>query len=739
MFFSRLPHNWSPEKRPRHRAVSGYWSGMISRFALLATVLLPVTTRVSAQTPALALRPAAVAPKIDGVLSPGEWDAAAHSDAFRQITPLENTDPTERTEFWAAYDADNLYVAIRAHDREPAHIRAVNMQRDQDNDSDDLVWILFDPFHHQRDGYFFGLTAAGGKLDGLIQNKTESKFEWDGLWHGKVSRDAGGWSAEFAIPLKTLSFDPANDTWGFNLQRVIRRKQEKINWSGYTRAKGISSLPDAGELRGLTGLRQGRGLEFKPFASLTRHSDPLPDQHEVEFKPGFDLVWHVTPSLAATFTVNTDFADAEVDERQVNLTRFPLFFPEKRSFFTQDASLFTFGGLRTDPLPFFSRRIGLAADFTPVDLLGGAKLTGRLGPVTLGVLDVQTDRHSGVPSRNLFVGRASVQVLAESNAGVIVTHGDPRAGGDNTLVGFDFNYASSHLPGNRAIEAHAWVQATDSTLAGGKGIASAVAVNYPNEPFGFTYYAGSYGSHYDPALGSVQRTGINSYFLQTRYTWRPDRFGIRRIQAMEYSDISTSLRGRALSEAHQIPYVEIEAHSGDLVKLLLEEHHERLDAPFAISPGVLLPTGDHRWLLFQADWLSSPARPVSAGLTWAGGGFYTGHRTRYGAQFNWRPSGHLEFTSKFDLQSIRLPEGNFAVRLATARVAYLFTPGLQLSLLGQYDNFSNQLGANFRVKWIVQPGNEFYFVVNQGYDATDGQLRPTRNDTSLKGVWTFRF
>ncbi|MES1168145.1 MAG: DUF5916 domain-containing protein, partial [Oleiharenicola lentus] len=358
--------------------------------------------------------------------------------------------------FWVTYDADTLYVAIRSHDSAgPAGIRAYSMQRDQDNGSDDLVRIVLDTFHRQSDGYYFALTAAGGKHDGLVQNKEQANDQWDAIWLGKSTIDAGGWTAEFAIPVKSLAFDPANTTWGFNVARAVRRTQEVMRWTGILRNRPTIALPLLGELHGLTGLRQGRGLDFKPYASLTRHSQPEPDEKTWEFKPGFDLIWHVTPSLAATLTVNTDFADAEVDERQVNLGRFSLFFPEKRAFFTQDASLFTFAGINQDPLPFFSRRIGLAPDGTQVDLLGGAKLTGRAGPWTLGLLDVQLDNYANVDSKNLFVGRIAHQVFNESSAGVIFTHGDPRSDGENSLVGVDFNYANNNLPGNRTITAKA--------------------------------------------------------------------------------------------------------------------------------------------------------------------------------------------------------------------------------------------------------------------------------------------
>ena len=278
--------------------------------------------------PSLDVRPTTTPPKIDGVLSPGEWAGATHSDAFRTIEPVENGEPTERTEFWVTYDPDTLYVAIHCHDSAgAAGIRSYSMQRDQDNGSDDIVRIVLDTFHRQSDGYYFALTAAGGKHDGLIQDKEQANSQWDAIWHGRTTIDASGWTAEFAIPVKSLAFDPANDTWGFNVARAVRRKQEVMRWTGIVRNRPTIALPLLGDLRGLTGLRQGRGIDFKPYASLTRHSRPASDQNEWDFKPGLDLIWHVTPSLAATLTVNTDFADAEVDERQVNLGRFSLFFP----------------------------------------------------------------------------------------------------------------------------------------------------------------------------------------------------------------------------------------------------------------------------------------------------------------------------------------------------------------------------------------------------------------------------
>ena len=721
--------------------MSPFWRIIFTRlirFPLAATVSL--AAGALSATPSLDVHPTATPPKIDGVLDDAAWRDAAHSDAFRQIAPLENAPPSERTEFWVTYDADYIYIAVRCHDSTgAAGIRAYSMQRDQDNGSDDFVRLAFDTFHRQSDGYFFALTAAGGMHDGLIQNKDEPNYQWDGLWLGKVSRDAGGWSAEFAIPVKSVAFDPANSTWGFNLARSVRRKGEVVRWSGYSRAKSVFSLPDLGELRGLTGLRQGRGLDFKPYASASRHSDPAPGEKRLEFNPGFDLVWHVTPSLAATLTVNTDFADAEVDERQVNLGRFPLFYPEKRAFFTQDASLFTFGGIGSDPLPFFSRRIGLADDGTKVDLLGGLKLTGRAGPWTLGLLDVQTADHAGMNSKNLLVGRAAFQVLDESSVGVTFTHGDPRFNGDNTLVGADFNYANNHVSGNKTLTARTSVQFTDSDYANGQGAAGVFTVNFPNEPYAFNVWLSRLGNNYDPALGFVSRTGINQAYTSNRYRWYfKDRLVSNLDLSMETNDY-TDLHGRVLETNYWAPEIEADTAAGDYLYSHHQAHTEVLDAPFEIQPGIVIPAGHYRWGTTRAIAGTTLSRPVNLRFDFSRGGFYAGHRTDYRVDAGWRPSNHVELGLSYTLRQIRMPPGNFDVRIGEAKAVYTFSPDLQLSLLGQYDNLSNELGVNFRLKWIVQPGNEVFFIVNQGYDTTADNFRPTQNDASLKGAWTIRF
>jgi hypothetical protein len=694
---------------------------------------------LAAGAPVLEVRTTPVPPVIDGVLDDPAWRAAAHTDAFRQVYPAENANPSERTEVWVTTDADHVYVAVRCHDSAgPAGIRAYSMQRDQANGSDDLVRIVFDTFHRQSDGYYFGLTAAGGKHDGLVQDKDDPNDQWDGLWHGKVTRDAGGWSCEFAIPTKTLAFNPAGGTWGFDVARQIRRKQETVRWANLVRARSVFSLPDAGELRGVSGLRQGRGLEFKPFASLTQRSQPRPGEREFEFKPGLDFVWQATPSLAATLTLNTDFADADVDERQVNLGRFPLFFPEKRSFFTQDASLFTFAGIQQDPLPFFSRRIGLAEDGTKVDLLGGAKLTGRAGPWTIGLLDVQTDDGAGVEGKNLFVGRISHQVLAESSVGLIATHGDPRGPGENTLLGADFNYTNTRLAGGKTLTARLGVQATDSDLTGGTGTATTFNVNFPNEPLSLYGWFSAVDAKFDPALGFVSRTGVGNMHLQALYNLYPKDRLIRMAQPFIETDHVTDLDLHFL-DGNVWTGAYAETAAGDWTNVWVGLHYETFDEPFEIRPGITIPRGRHRYDDFQVEVGTARARPFDVYVRWRTGQYLTGRADVYNLMTGWRPTGRLQFNVNAGLRDIRLPTGNFQVRTGSVRASFTFSPDLQVSLLGQYDNLSESLGVNFRVKWTVRPGNDLFFVVNQGYDTSLDRFRPTTGDISAKGAWTYRF
>jgi len=709
--------------------------------AILASLWAFGGSAVSAQPlrPALEMRLTTQPPVLDGKLDDGCWQDAPVLTNFTQVLPVEGAPPTERTEVRFLYTANYLYLGVRCFDTEPGKIIAKQMERDNLFESDDRVKIAFDTFFRQRDGYFFAVNPAGARTDGLIENFSDQSRLWDALWEARARIDDAGWTVEIAIPFKSLSFDPHRDTWGCNIERVIRRKQEIVRWTALSRSKSMSSLADFGELRGLQGMKQGLGLEARPFLSVKYKEDAVNHRTEWKFKPGGDLTYYLTPSLKANATFNTDFAEAEVDERVVNLSRFPLFFPEKRDFFLQDSSLFRFGGMEESPLPYYSRRIGLGAAGQPVDLIAGGRLTGRIGNTSVALLDVQQDSYPGVPSKNLFVGRVSTRVLEESNAGLILTHGDPTSSGDNTLGGFDFNYLNNRLPDGKQLVGHAWIMGTASDRVSGNGLAFGGDLDYPNEPLDVHVFFWQTGAKFDPALGFVERTGVREYLASVFYLWRPNTAWLRSVSLGARPYFTTDLNSRLVGEDHDVPVLTFRTPADDRLTLAYTFYRDVPDEPFEIHPGLVIPAGDYPYGQFKPSFQTSVARPVSVGLRLRVGDFYTGTQRAYGALLDWRPSRHLTTGLAFDLREIRLAEGSFDVRLASFRLNIAFTPDLTWSTVVQYDNQSNDAGLNSRIRWTYRPGSDVFFVVNQGWEYAAARFTRLSSEVIFKVGTTIRF
>ena len=687
------------------------------------------------ELPNLPLLPTASPPRIDGKLDDACWTSGPISSEFRQVDPKEGAAPTERTEIRARYDANFLYLGVRCFDREPARIVATQMQSDADVSTDDSVTIVFDTFGLKRDGYMFILTPRGAKLDALI-GSGGTKVEWDAIWEGAARIDEEGWVAEFAIPFKSVSFGPAGTPWGFNVERVIRRNREVVRWASPFKNKTITSLADAGRLEGFTGINRGLGIDVQPFlVARYRHEAGL--RREFEFEPGVDVFFRPTPSLTAAITINTDFAETEVDERRVNLTRFPLFFPEKRDFFLQDAGIFAFGAGNT-PIAFHSRRIGLAPNGRTIDIIAGGKLTGRIGDLTLGLMDVQVASGEGIPEKNLAVARASYHILEESDVGGIFTYGDPTRRGDNFLVGADFNYRNSHFIGHNALSAHAWVLKSGSNDTDGSEMAFGGAIVYPNEPWRFDLYASQIDEDFNPALGFVKRTGIREYGGLARYRWRPS--GALRTVDLEIAPYwVTNLANETETELWTGPTLTLTNHPGDAFSIGFIGEREVLFDPFEIVPGVVIPVGDYRFNRVSATLATSTARPLSLFSTVSFGEFYDGTREEYDTGIEWRVSPHLFLGASWELNVIDLPVGEFDVHVGALKVNIAFSPRVSWNTLVQYDNQSDSIGINSRFRWIVKPGSDVFLVFNRGFDVNDRHFHTASTEVTGKLVWTFRF
>jgi len=694
---------------------------------------------VRAGLPARRMVRTAEGPVIDGVLDEVVWEQAVVIDDFRQVEPDEGGEPSERTEVRLLYDQAHLYVAVRCFDRRPQEIIATQMKRDGSLDADDHISFLVDPFFDRRNGYYFEMNALGAKGDALIEDNDRVRRDWDGIWSGKASIDDEGWAVEVAIPFKTLSFNPNTTRWSFNASRFIRRRNEILRWSSPSRDKDFISIADAGVLDDISDIEKGVGLDVKPYTLTTLKRDHETDRDGLDFDAGLDVFYRFTPALTLALTINTDFAETEVDERRVNLTRFPLFFPEKRDFFLQDAGIFDFGGIRNNPLPFHSRRIGLGRSGETRDILAGAKLTGRVGDLNLGLLDVQMKHDQELGDKNLLVARGSVNVLEQSNVGAIFTNGDPRTDGDNWLAGLDFNYRTSSFKGDKTVTGHAWVLTGDSTGVDTGQSAWGVKAGYPNDRIEWGCGYSQIDENFNAALGFVPRRGIREYFGNWRYRWRPESEIIRRIDSGLRGTVITDLDDDVESADLDLELIEIETEAGDEVGLEFTRQREALDEAFEISDGIVLPVGDYTFNRFDVGFETSRGRPVSVGLGYGGGDFYTGTRDDYWIELEWRASANLFLGFEYEMNDVDLEEGSFIARIIRGRVNVYFTPDLSWTNFVQYDNDSESVGINSRVRWIIEPGNEIYFVLNQSIDRDDRSFRVRQSQLTTKVGWTFRF
>ncbi len=716
-------------------------------------------------------------PVIDGALDDAAWATAARIDNFHQVNPVEYAEPSERTEIYLLYDDDALYVAARIY-TPPGEITANIMRQGASITQEDTLFVTLDPFNTQRGGYFFGLNAHGVRFDGLYRNVSEYYSDWDSIWDAAAQRFDGGWTAEYEIPFKSLSFDPNSDTWGLNFTRSLETRNEDMAWVSRNRRWDPSS---AGLMTGLSGLDQGIGLDVVPSASLTNRRvlrndnpatpavEPELDTSENDFEPSLDLFYKLTPQMNAALTFNTDFSATEVDDRQVNLTRFGLFFPEKRDFFLREADIFEFGRIgasdgtgsisnaeRQNARPFFSRRIGLGELGEPVDLNYGGKISGRAGRFEVGALSIRQDENplAGVDDTTLSVVRAKAGIGSESTLGAVFTDGDPLSSRNNSLAGFDALYRNSRLPGGRTIEAGVWYQSTDTQWfpdeapdqldVGGADSAAGFGVSVPsNNKFRGAFSTRRVEANFYPALGFTSRTDVRDYSGQIAYTHRPSTGYWQSLFFNLDGQRIEGLNGRLQSQQIGLTPVQMHNRTNDMLFIRSNFETEVLEVPFEIRPGTILPVGEYSFDDHGLEWGFSAHRRLSGRLARTDGGFYNGTRARTFGNFTWAPSPRFRTGVGFNIQEIDLPveNGKFTTRIVNTNFDIVFSSRLSWTNLIQYDNVSEVVGLNLRLNWIPEAGRELYFVVNhnlQDFDE-DNRFHSLAADVVAKASYTFRF
>jgi hypothetical protein len=685
---------------------------------------------------------------LDGVLDEAVWRRAVPATEFRQQEPVEGAPPTERTEVRVAFDANNLYIGAQLFDSDPSGIKGFQRRRDAGLGSDDrFMWIL-DTFRDGRTAYFFEINPAGLLGDGLLRIGSGGNMSksWDGIWDVRVRQHELGWTAEIRIPFRTLNFDPRSDSWGINFQRTIRRKSEELMWSGYRRNQGLFLPINAGVLTGLRDISQGLGLEAKPYVAANQSN--VGGLGETGGNIGLDLGYSVTPSLRLAMTVNTDFAETEVDDRQVNLTRFPLFFPERRQFFLEGSSIYNFAG-SNGVNPFFSRRIGLVGG-EPIPVQFGARLGGQAGAWDVGLLQVRTGAQGTVPTEDFSVARLRRNFFAQSSLGAIYTR---RASGfaadldvpDRHTYGFDLDMSTSTFLGNRNLQFEAFFAGhtdpnQDRTTTIGDRSARGFRLNYPNNVWQAHVSLREFGDNWNPAVGFAPRRGFRR--LQPTVSWnpRPERLrSIREFQFQLFFEHLTDLDGVLETRRVQARPFGIRFTPGDRIDVQVANQYEFLAREFQIARGVVLAPGEYTFNDVTIDVSTATQRVLSINSEWQMGEFWSGSRRRAQLGATIRPSGAVNLSTSIERQDVALPEGDFATMLMRVNANWNPTPYTSLSNSVQYDDVSREVGLNARLRWIVRPGSDFYFVYAHNWMDDESRFITLSRGATTKLNYTHRF
>jgi hypothetical protein len=704
---------------------------------------------------------------IDGNLNDAEWERAPVSLGFIQRDPQEGQPSTERTEFRVLYSATTLYVGVLSYDSNPRGIRATDRQRDASLENDDIVSIALDTFHDHRNSYLFRTNPLGTQYDALVTDEGRTiNSNWDERWEVAAQVHDGGWNAEFAIPFKSVRTSEENGSlWGLDVERVIRRKNESSSWNNYRRGFRLENASQAGHLAGIEEIETGLRVRVKPYVlggwSHTTNPAESPlckDSNATDkFCNGSNvglevLKWRITPSLTADFTANTDFAQTDVDDQQVNLDRFPLFFPEKREFFQEGAGTFVFETNRSAVL-FHSRRIGLSPRRLPVPIVAGTRITGRLQGFTLGLMNVQTEAlpSERVPASNYGVYRIRREILSRSSIGAIFMNREVAGTADyNRVYGADTN-----LVFYRYLNVNALLSRSDAPNTEGKWVSSG---NAGWESDFLTLDAGwvSVDEDFRDDMGFIPRDNMVLLMPRLAFRPRPQSQLIRQFLIQSHSDYTMNRQFEQESRLDHFDF-EVRFHSGDVLAYAHHIRLERLKEPFEIRTGVLIPQGTYSWGYPGINFRSSPSRRVSVDVRWRKhSGFFDGSLDILGATPSVRFTESFSMNVSYDLNRAKFPAGkytdgngdfpaaatSFTDHVVNARVNYNFSNSWLTSTTIQYNNADNFLGFNFRLNYIFRPGDDFFLIYNAGHtgeDAVTGDISRRHNDRTLQAKLTYSF
>lgn len=675
---------------------------------------------------------------IDGTLNENSWKTADAIMGFTQRELNEGEKPTEMTEVRLLYNDDNLYVGVWCYDSNPNEIIASGLERDFDYELDDNFEIILDTYLDKRNGYLFITNPNGARYDALVTDEGSGKnTNWNGIWDVRTSITSEGWFAEIIIPFTTLKFyDNEAQIWGVNFERNIRRKREQVLWQAWLRNYELEKLSQAGELHGIENIKNKTLIELKPFAigGIQKGYIPYNFENTNTTKIGLDAKYSLTSSLTLDATINTDFAQVEADQEKINLTRFPLFFPEKREFFLEGAGIFTtqFGGMI---YPFYSRRIGLNSARQLLPIYVGLRLVGTTNKSNLGFLTMQTAEKYGEPTTNYTVARLKQNVLESSYIGFMATN-KQNSVSYNRFVGVDGLWTNSNVLGNNTLVIGGALGAVLSPSIKSDNLAYRFYVDYPNDLIDYFIGITAAQKNFIPEMGFTARNDFNKFSSALRIQPRPVIPFIQYLQFKPFElDYYYDKQGILQSLYYEGRPLGFSTESGEFFEFNIQRTADRLNEDFDIFDGTIIQSGLYWWTNYEIQFETNSSRTISGALFYRWGDFYNGKRDVISFELVGKINKHLQIAADYTRNYITLPAGSFTTHEIVSRIGYNFSTMLSTSLFAQWNNEDKEINFNFRLHWIPSLGSEVYLVYNELFDSQERSIKPEVMVIQLKGVY----
>jgi len=679
--------------------------------------------------------------KLDGKLNEACWADAVAIDNFTQREQNEGMPATEKTRIAVVYNDNEMYFGIWCFDSEPDKISAQQMSRDFSWSSDDNIEIMISPFNDNRNGYLFVTNPNGALADVWVGDEGKDwNKDWNGVWDVAVQRNDKGWFAEMLIPFSTLKFTKdSTQFWGINFERNIRRKKEQVMWQGWSRLYDVEKISQGGKLAGLHDIHQGTKIEIKPY--LLAGTELTQNQPDYTAKIGGEVNFDITPTFKLNFTVNTDFAQVESDRKQINLSRFSLYYPEKRQFFLEGKNYYdlNIGSTRL----FYSRRIGIAQN-SVVPIIGGARLFGKLNHTNIGIMSLQADEEDTIPTTNYSVIRVKQDIFKQSSIGLISTqkYSDK---GYNRVYGTDLTYSTSKLFGNKNLILGGAFALSDTKVFGNdenlnkNNLTYNAYLSYPNDLIEYDLGFATVEKSFNPEMGFTYRNNYQMLYTELQFNPRFKRLPFFRnlifkpIDINYYINDETKKTESIFYEWRPFGFV---SKSGEFMEFNIQHLFDNPTEDFELIDSIYIPAGEYWDNHFEIQASTFRGRKISVQAYVNIGEFYTGHRQEYALFTFFNFGKHLNISFDWQRNHVSLPEKSFTTDEIGGRVDYAFNPKLQTGLFAQWNNEENNILLNYRLNWIPKIGSFFYFIINQEYD-TESTITLERTTIMGKLIWHF--